>query len=95
MGNSGGTKHDGEGAVLSLPAAIAFSIQAVEEQREKRELVGMHGEFAGNGVTQVRENGAALFAPGMDGTVEVSSAHARVACERGVSFGHGNSPGQK
>src|SRR5262249_23084370 len=95
MGNPSGAKHDREGAVLSLTAAVTFAVQAIEEQSEKRELVGMHKQFAGNGMTQVRKNGPALFVLAVNGAIEATGAHAKVADVRTIRCAHRNSPSQK
>lgn len=75
MGDTRGTKHECERAELGLPAAIAFAVVAVEKQSKKREFMRMHGQLAGNGVAEIREDGAALLALAMNGAVEIARAH--------------------
>jgi hypothetical protein len=85
MGNSGGAKHDGEWAELGILPAIAFAVMPIKKQGEKREFVRVHGQLARSGVTQIGEDGAALFALAVDGAEEIAGSHV-------LSIGHGVNP---
>lgn len=75
VGNARGTEHKRKRTELRLLAAIAFTVMAFEQQGKERQFVGVHWEFAGSGVAQVGEDGAALLVPGPNGSEEAARAH--------------------
>ena len=75
MRNAGGTEHQGKWSVLSLAAATALAVMAIEDECEKSKLVRVLGKLAGRGVAHVGENGAALLARAVDGAEEIARAH--------------------
>lgn len=75
MRDAGWAKHDGERAELGILPAVAFAVMAVKKQGEEGEVVGVHGQLARSGVTQIGEDGATLLALAVDGTEEIARAH--------------------
>jgi hypothetical protein len=75
VGNAGGAKHDGEWVELRFPAAVALAIVAFEQKREKRKLMGMSGEFAGDRMAQIGEDGTALLTFALYGPEEMTRPH--------------------
>lgn len=75
VGNASRAEHDGEGSVLGFLAAVAFTIVAFEQQRKKRKLMRVGREFAGDRMTKIGEDGAALLALALYEAEETAGAH--------------------
>jgi hypothetical protein len=75
MGNAGGAKHDGERTELGILPAVALAVMAIEKQCEEGELVGVHGQLARSGVTQIGKDSATLLALAVDGAEEIARSH--------------------
>ena len=88
MRNAGGAEHDGHGSKLFELAAVAFAVKAAEEQAEEGEIVGVHGEFAGNGMAEIAEHGAGMFDAVADGAEELTTLEAAFADRDGLTFRH-------